>query len=480
MSGAFKRRLAPPGVEIIDPPVLEQETDQELFASRKRQTEFLRLLWHRRRLLWRAALLALLVSVLLAFLLPASYTSTAELMPPDSQSSTGMAMMAALAGKAGAVPGLSSIAGDLLGMKSSGAMFVGILRSETAQDRIVGQFDLKKVYHKDRVSDARDKLDDHTTIAEDKKSGIISISVTDHSSQRAANLANAYVDQLNSLVAQLSTSAAHRERVFLEGRLKVAKVDLDSATNALAQFSSKNNTLDMQTEGKAMLDAAASLAGQLVFAQSELEGLRQIYTDNNPRVKALNGRVAELRRQLDKLSGTQGGTQGNSAPVGGSAPSTVAEATSAGASHMPFPTIRNLPLLGAKYSDYYRNAKIQETVFELLTEQYELARVEEAKETPSVKVLDPGKVPEKRSSASRLRIISLGTLVGLACAVLWIFGEQKWEQVDPDDPRKLLAQEVADYVRASWRSQRTGSNFLPRNGFWNWLGKSRPPGDNGQ
>jgi uncharacterized protein involved in exopolysaccharide biosynthesis len=485
MSGAFKRRLAPPGVEIIDPPVLEQELDQELLTSRRRQAESLRLLWHRRRDVMRITLAALIASALIALFFPPSYTSTAELMPPDSQSSTGMAMMAALAGKAGSIPGLTSIAGDLLGLRSSGAMFIGVLRSETAQDRIVEQFDLKKVYRKSRLANAREKLDDHTTITEDKKSGIISIGVTDHSPERAAGLANAYVQQLNSLVAELSTSAAHRERLFLEGRLKVAKVDLDNATNALAQFSSKNNTLDMQTEGKAMLDAAAGLAGQLVFAQSELEGLRQIYTDNNPRVKALSGRVAELRKQMDKLAGTQPNSQANSAANGGAVGSTTSGTASSGGSadnHMPFPTIRNLPLLGAKYSDYYRNAKIQETVFELLTEQYELARVEEAKETPSVKVLDPGKVPEDRSSASPLRIMALGTLVGLVCSVLWIFGEQKWEQVDPDDPRKLLVQEAADYVkaRASRMAQDSdgrgdGRDGSGKNGFWDRLGKSCPP-----
>ena len=130
--------------------------------------------------------------------------------------------------------------------------------------------------------------------------------MTDHSPQRAAALANAYVDELNSLVSELSTSSAHRERVFLEERLKVAKRDLDEAVNALAQFSSKNNTLDIQQEGKAMLDAAGTIAGQLIAAQSQLEGLRQIYTDNNSRVRSLNARVAELRRQLEKLSGTQG------------------------------------------------------------------------------------------------------------------------------------------------------------------------------
>ena len=168
-------------------------------------------------------------------------------------------MMAALAGKAGG--GLESLAGDLLGAKTSGSLFIGVLRSETAEDRLIQQFDLKKVYGKNLEMDARTKLDENTGISEDKKSGIITISVTDHSPERAMELAAAYVDELNSLVAQLSTSAAHRERVFLEERLKVVKLDLDDASNQLAQFSSKNNTLDIQTEGKAMLDAAANSGG---------------------------------------------------------------------------------------------------------------------------------------------------------------------------------------------------------------------------
>src|SRR5262249_6704746 len=212
-----------------------------------------------------------------------------QLMPPDPQSASGMAMMAAMATKAG---GLGAVAGDLLGLKSSGAMFIGVLRSQTAQERLIEQFDLKKVYGKKLVIDARSKRDENTTISEDGKSGIITISVTDHSPERAAAMASAYVDQLNVLVAGLSTTAAHRERVFLEDRLNVAKQDLDQATSELAQFSSKNHTLDIQQEGKALLDAAGSIAGQMIAAQSQLEGLRQIYTDNSPRVRALNARVA--------------------------------------------------------------------------------------------------------------------------------------------------------------------------------------------
>lgn len=409
---------------------------------REWQATMLRLLWGRRRLFAWVGLAGLFASTLIAFLIPKSYTSTAQLMPPDSQSSSGMAMVAALATKGGS---LGSLAGDLFGLNSSGALFVGVLRSQTAQERLVQDFGLQKVYGRKFLADARTALDEHTAISEDHKSGIISISVTDHDPGRAAALANGYVNQLNSLVTELSTSAAHRERVFLEDRLRVAKQDLDDASNQLAQFSSKHNTLDIQTEGKAMLDAAGTLAGQMIAAQSELEGLRQIYTDNNPRVRALNARVTELRKQLDKLGGA--GPEAKSDPESGS-PST---------NGMPYPTIRSLPLLGAKYADYYRRAKIQETVFELLTEQYELAKVEEAKETPSVKVLDPALKPERKSFPPRLLIMFLGTFLALSICVVGVVGANQWKNADPTDPRKILAQEVFGAVKAQ-------VHWLSRNG----------------
>jgi uncharacterized protein involved in exopolysaccharide biosynthesis len=456
---AAKTQMETDTRSVIDELPLQEVPLEEV---RERQAKLLRLLWDSRRDLIRAAAIALVASTLIAFLIPKSYTSTAQLMPPDTQSSSGLAMMAAMASKVGG--GLGSMAGDLLGMKTSGALFIGVLRSQTAQDRIVQEFNLQKAYAligKKSITDTRTQLDENTSISEDRKSGIISIGVTDRDPQRAAAIANGYVDQLNSLVAELSTSAAHRERVFLEGRLVLAKHDLDDASNQLAQFSSKNNTLDMQTEGKAMLDAAGTLAGQMIAAQSELEGLRQIYTDNNPRVRALNARVGELRKQLEKLGGVQRFAPGDGAlnstnTKDAEPPSTQAPGISSGKiDGLPFPTIRNLPLLGAKYADFYRRAKIQETVFEMLTEQYELAKVEEAKETPSVKVLDPGRVPERKSFPPRLLIMFLGTFLVFSMSVVWVLGTEQWRAADPGDPRKILAKEVAATLkaRAHWFSR---------------------------
>lgn len=461
-----------PDPDVLDPVVIEK---RELAAARERQAERMRLLWDHRQLLLKSAGVGLILFTLVAFLIPNSYTSIAQLMPPDGQSSSALAMMSALVGKSGA--GFAGLTGDLLGLKSSGAVFIGVLRSETSQDRIIQQFDLKKLYRTRLIADARKKLDQNTTISEDRKSGIITISVTDRSPQRAAAMANAYVDELNTLVAELSTSAAHRERVFLEERLKVAKVDLDDASNQLAQFSSKNNTLDMQTEGKAVLEAASTLAGELIAAESQLQGLRQIYTDNNPRVRALNGRVQELQKQMEKFGGTQQNPSGNPIQPLNAASSQTDDPSLR--TDSPFPTMRNLPLLGAKYADFYRRAKIQETVFELLTEQYELAKVQEAKETPSVKVLDPARVPERKSFPPRLLVMLFGTLFAFAVVSIWVVYSKGWSEIDMADPRKALALEVAATIRANapWATQNGDAPHSWPQKIWIRLRSPRPPND---
>lgn len=197
-----------------------------------------------------------------------------------------------------------------------------------------------------------------------------------------------------------------------------------------------------------MLDAAGTIAGEMIAAQSQLEGLRQIYTDNNSRVRSLSARVAELRKQLEKLGGTATTNVNSNGTSNSASPEQIGDPSAAKAGGgLPYPTIKSLPLLGAKYADFYRRTKIQETVYELLTEQYELAKVQEAKETPSVKVLDPAEVPERKSFPPRLVIMFLGTFLAFAMSVVWVLGSARWEEVDTQDPRKVLLYEVAGALK---------------------------------
>jgi capsule polysaccharide export protein KpsE/RkpR len=434
-----------PAREAPDSGVGEPGFSMEQFERPPSFLPHLRLLWENRKLILRTGFYSLLASALIALIIPVRFRSVTRLMPPDTAPSS-LGMLASMATGAGAAA-LGGIAGDLLGMKSSGALFVGILQSETVQDGLIAQFNLQKVYGAKKIEDARKDLAAHTEISEDRKSGIISISVTDHDPKRAAAMAQTYVQELNRLVAQVSTSSARRERIFLEGRLKAVKAELDNSAKSFSEFASKNTAIDIPAQGKAMVEAAATLQGELIAAQSQLQGLKQIYTDNNVRVRAMQARVDELNKKLNEIGGA--GTPGN-----------------ASSGNSLYPSIRKLPLLGVTYADLYRQTKIDETVYGLLTQQYELAKVEEAKEIPTVKVLDPALVPTKKSFPPRTIITILGTLLGIAVAMTWVLGKAQWEAVDAADPRKEFAIEVFTTMRANLpKFARNGSSSSP-NGHW--------------
>jgi len=450
--------------EVLERPILEEAVTPELEekAARERTMARLRLLWDQRQFLLGVVRYALLSSVLIAFLIPKRYESTARIMPPDTQSTSGLAMLASLSGRTGtgamgAMGGLGSFAGDLLGLKSSSAIFVGILHSRTVEDRLIEQFDLKKVYWDRRIEDARDDLEDHTQISEDRKSAIVTVTVIDKDKQRATAMAKAYVKELDRLVAQVSTSAARRERIFLEGRLKAVKEELDRAAVEFSQFASKNTAIDIKEQGKAMVEAAAILQGQLIATQTELEGLRQIYTDNNVRVRAVRARISELQHRLEDLGGKDINASGDPA----------------GDKNELYPPIRKLPLLGVTYFDLYRQTKIAETVYELLTQQYELAKVQEAKEIPTVKVLDVPVVPEKKSFPPRLLLIALSTSLALGLGMAWVLGAAQWDKTDPQDPRRALVLEVFQAAKAymAWGSTNGSRLGAASSRLWNRLAR---------
>ena len=234
------------------------------------------------------------------------------------------------------------------------------------------------------------------------------------------------------LVAELSTSSARRERIFLEERLKAVSQDLEAAEKDFSQFSSKNTAIDIKEQGKAMVETAATLQGQYIAAQSELEGLKQIYTDNNVRVRSVRARIAELKRQLEKLGGK--GEQD-------------LEPTGQQADYL-YPSIRKLPLLGVTYADLYRRTRVQEAVYESLTKEYELAKVQEVKEIPTVKVLDSPSIPERKSFPPRTLIAFLGMTLAFATTATWVVGKKAWDETDSNDARKVLAQEIFTTVKA--------------------------------
>ena len=382
-------------------------------------------LWGYRRLLFRVTAISLVLSVLLCFfVIPKRYTAAASIMPPDSGSASSM-LLSALSGKGG-LGMLGGLAASLLHDHNSTALYISLMESGTIADHLINRFDLRKVYHKRYYIDAAKRLAHETKITDDKKSSVITIKVEDTDPVRARDLVQAYLDELNKLVNQTSTSSARQERIFVERRLNEVQNDLENAQIDLSDFSSKNTTVDLTAQTRAMVDVGARLEGEIVAEQSGLESMRQVYTDDNVRVREAQARIGVLQHELNKLAGS-------------STPAAPASGTSQQAAGELYPPLRQLPRLAVRYADLYRRVKVQEAIFEFLTQQYEMARIEEAKDIPVVRVIDPPGIPEKKSFPPRVILSAVLTLLAFAAVSAFLLLRERWANVDNADPRKRLA-----------------------------------------
>lgn len=388
-------------------------------------------LWTKRKVIVIWIGIGLCASIPLSLFVP-KYASSVQIMPPDSAGSGLAALALPTLSK---MPGLAGLASELLGTRNSTALFMKVMESRTVQDDLINRFDLRKHYRKKYWSDTRDKLSSRTTVSEDKKSGVLSLEVRDRDPQFAQALAAAYAVELDKVVTNVSTSAAGRERRFIEQRLAEERQVLDDAERQFSRFASKTMTLDVPQQTKVTVEAAARLQGELIAARSELEGLQQIYAPDNSRVRVAQARIGELQRALSKI---------NSGPV---------ETGDTQDPTNPYPSVKNLPVLGVQWVDLYRNTKIHETVFELLTQQYELAKIQEAREIPTVKVLDSASLPEKRYPRPWL-VILLGLVSGAIFGSLYVWINDSWNGWNAQDPRRMFLERTYDGIVGKLRSRR--------------------------
>lgn len=395
-------------------PAGNEEAGEDLIVKIMR---FIHMCWMRRRMVLSIVGAGILISLIYALLQSNVYTSTTSLMPPDN-SSPYSAMLSMLSSSSSA----ASLGSEALGLNTPGELFVSILESRNVQDAVIARFDLVRYYKVHLVADARIVLASSTSIVQDRKSGIITIGVTDASPQLACKLAQGYVEELNRVVIDDSTSAARRERIFLEERVRGVKQDLDASSKALSQFSTKNKTIDISSQAKSMVDAGLKLQAELIDGRGQLAALRQTYSEDNYRVKAIEARNAELQRQLDAM---------------GAAPKAAGAASDTGRSD--YPSAGELPGLGLTYYDLERKVRVDEALWEALTKQYEMAKVEEAKQIPTVRVLDVANVPSRKSAPHRSIIVIIGTMLSFVIACLAVLVLSQWEEMDAEvEPKKTL------------------------------------------
>lgn len=394
-----------------------------------------RVLWQHRGLILRLAGIALVVNFGLVFLIPKQYESTARIMPPE-RSGSDATMLAALAGRALGADMFGSLAASMLGVHNSGALFVDLLRSGSVTGHIIDRFQLVSAYHARYRVDAAKRLARRTAIVQDKKSGVITITVMDTNPVRARDMAQAYLDDLNLLLNRTSTSAAHQERVFIEHRLETVKRDLDRVQQAMSDFSSTHSTIDIREQTRATVDAEAKLEAQRVVTEGELQSLEQIYGNQNVRVRAAEARLANLKREMGKLGGSSDELSPDS-----DHPSRK-DSAAGDPDPIAYPPLRQLPRLAVPYANLYRNVRVQENVFELLTQQNELARIQEAKDIPVISMIDAPGIPEKKSFPPRtlLTLIMTMAVVGATCA--WLIFRHHWNSLSAHDPLRIFARDV--------------------------------------
>lgn len=389
---------------------------------------WLPLLLQQARFIAMVVAIAIAIGIALAFLLPVRYESEARLVTSEGNSTSKLLKSLGGIGDAAALAGYT---GSDLGGDSNTGRFMGILRSRTAADRVIDQLDLMKVYGTKKREIARRVLEQNTSIAEERKTDQIVLRVTDHDPQRARNIARAYIDELNALNAQLNTTEAHREREFLEQRIREVNDELRTAAQKLSKFSQKTSVMAVGDQEKAMFESVAKLQAELIQARTQLSGLEQIYSDDYYMTRQARARIGTLTKELQALRGADTNTDKEGM----------------------FPSIRELPDLVVTYADLYKQTKMLEVTSEVLNRQLELVKTDEVKELPVIRVLDEPDVPASKTWPPRKLILLIAVFLGLTGAVGWVMARRAWEDLSPDHDFKVALATIH-----AWRAERDGAN----------------------
>ena len=365
----------------------------------------------KKTILLTTAAVAVLTTILV-FILPKMYTATATILPPQQNQSVLSAML-------GQMAGAQTLDLRDLGLKNPADVFVAMLKSRTVEDALVNRFDLRKVYNVKRYQDARKILEKRSEI-DPEKEGLISIEVSDHDPRRAADLANAWVEELHKLNQGLALTEASQRRVFFEQKLAVEREELAAAELALRQVEQKTGVLQPDAQTRALIAGVADLRAQIAARQVQLQSMRTYATENNPDVKRVQRELAELQAQYAKLSQTRLGSA--EAPEGS----------------VEVPTGR-VASANLEYLRVARDLRYNESLYDFLARQLEAARIDEAKNAVLVQVVDRAVVPERKSGPRRLLIIAIATLLAFLLACFWVLMREVFrrKRQDPIEAARL-------------------------------------------
>jgi uncharacterized protein involved in exopolysaccharide biosynthesis len=334
-----------------------------------------------KRFLFKCLLLAVIAAVLIAVFLPKKYEATTRLMPPQQSQSIANAMLSQLGP-------LAALAGKEVGLHSNSDLYITLLKSRTVADGLIKNFSLMQVYGEKTLVDTRKRLEQQTEIQAGKE-GVISVAVRNRDPERAAALANGYVEELRQLTQTLAVTEAGRRRIFFEHEVQNTSEDLAKAELALKQTQEKTGMLQLDSQAKAMIEAYMGLRAQVAAKEAEVEAMRSFATPENPDLVRAQHELGALRVELGRFE--RGQNAGSVADV----------------------PLSKVPGAGLEYVRRLRELKYREALFELLIKQYEVARIDEAKDAAIIQVVDKAVRPEIQLRDWRVRL-----LIGVAIALV--------------------------------------------------------------
>jgi len=368
---------------------MEEEEKVDIYS-------YLTVLINYRRFVFFNLLAVCIIVAIISFLLPQWYTARTTILPPEKESPL-LSLGSSLLG--GLVPSTEM---SLPFMATPSDILAVILKSRTVQEKIIENENLKKVYKAKTLEDALKELKSHLKIVVESE-GIVSLEFEDKDKWRASRVANLFVEELDEINRKTNASQAKSTRLFIEERLAQTQKDLTLAEENLRSFKEKNKAIALDEQMKSIIQGAADLKAQLVLDEIQLNVLKRNMSDSHPQVQQLRSKINEIKKQLDLLE------LGNSKKIKGEGK----------ALDIPFSDVPSLSLELARLT---REVKIQEAVFELLTQQYEQAKIQEAKDTPTIQVLDKASPPEKRSRPKRADLVGIAVVASLFLSVIFVFG----------------------------------------------------------
>ena len=368
-----------------------------------------------RWLIVKTAFAVALVAVIISLLLPIRYTASTSILPPQQSSSAGAALMAQL----GNLGSAASLASGSLGLKNPNDLQVAMLKSRTVEDAMLDRFHLIDLYKSKRRSDARKRFENAVDINDGAKDGLIRISITDGDPRRAADIANGYVQEFKKFSATLAVTEASQRRLFFEQQLSQAKDNLAHAEEELKKTELKTGLIQLDSQARATIELIADLRAQIAAKEVQISSMRSFATGENPDLQLAEQELAGLKSQEEKMGAASEDATNALLPKG------------------------NMQEASLEYIQRLRDVKYFETIFDLLARQYEVARVDEARQGSTVQVVDPAIIPDRRSSPQRTLIVLGAFVFGLFLGVAWVFTKVSFTRLS-DNPAKRPRLEVPE------------------------------------